>query len=282
MLIEVSWFAVFKMRKTGRQFTLQSRSVAARYRQPAAWSDRGAGSRRSFHLLGGHRGKSNTVDERERIHRLEAVLFLAREPLNSRKLSQFANLADGTEARTLVRQINERYDKVGRAIRVEQVAGGYQLMTRSQFSQWLRRLEHTPKELRLSTPALETLAVVAYRQPVLRADIEAIRGVSCGEILRQLMDRDLVRISGRSEDLGRPYLYSTTRLFLQMFGLKNLDELPRADIFRRDESRSPMTADGTPIEEADGNLQVDQKEEMEVSTTIDPPLHGQRSQRRAA
>ena len=156
------------------------------------------------------------------------MLLLAREPLNSRKLSQYANLADGTQARTLVRRLNERYDAAGRAFRVEHVAGGYQLLTRRKFAPWLRRLAHVPGETRLSAPALETLAVIAYRQPVPRADIEAIRGVNCGEILRQFMERDLVRIGGRSEELGRPYLYSTTKRFLQLFGLINLDDLPRA------------------------------------------------------
>lgn len=164
--------------------------------------------------------------------RLEAVLFLAREPLNTRKLSQYANLADGTEARTLIRHLNEHYDRVGRAFRVEQVAGGFQLMTRRLFSSWLRRLGHVPPELRLSAPALETLAVIAYRQPTPRADIEAIRGVNCGEVIRQLMERDLVRIGSRSEELGRPFLYNTTKRFLQLFGLVNLDDLPLAQEMR--------------------------------------------------
>src|SRR5262245_14616799 len=148
--------------------------------------------------------------------RLEAILLLAREPLTSRKLSQYANLADGTQARTLVRRLNEQYDAAGRAFRVEHVAGGYQLLTRPKLAPWLRRLAHVPGETRLSAPALETLAVIAYRQPVPRADIEAVRGVNCGEILRQLMDRDLVRIGGRSQELGRPYLYATTKRFLEL------------------------------------------------------------------
>jgi segregation and condensation protein B len=166
------------------------------------------------------------------LSRLEAVLLLAREPVNSRKLAQFANLADGTQARTLVRRLNERYDAAGRAFRVEQVAGGFQLLTRRKFAPWLRRLAHIPGESRLSAPALETLSVIAYRQPVPRADIEAIRGVNCGEILRQLMERDLVRIGGRSEELGRPFLYATTKRFLQVYGLIHLDDLPRGDLLR--------------------------------------------------
>lgn len=164
--------------------------------------------------------------------RVEAILFLAREPLPSRKLSQYAVLADGTQARTLVRRLNERYDASGRAFRVEQVAGGYQLLTRRNLAPWLRRLAHMPREIRLSPPALETLAVIAYRQPVTRADIEAIRGVNCGEILRQLMDRDLVRIEGRSAELGRPFLYGTTKRFLELFGLNHLDDLPSAAALR--------------------------------------------------
>jgi len=152
--------------------------------------------------------------------------------LTTRKLSQYANLADGTEARTLIRRLNDAYDRSGRAFRVERVAGGYQLLTRPQFATWIRRLEHVPHEMRLSAPAAETLAVIAYRQPVMRADIEAIRGVNCGEILRQLMERDLVRIGGRSEELGRPYYYTTTKRFLCLFGLESLDRLPRVQVLR--------------------------------------------------
>ena len=171
----------------------------------------------------------------ERLARVEAVLFLAREPLTSRKIGQLAALADGTAARTAVRQLNRLYDEGGSPFRAEELAGGFQLLTRPMFGPWLRRLLHTPVETRLSPPALETLAVVAYRQPVLRADIEAIRGVQCGDILRQLMDRDLVRIVSRADDLGRPLLYGTTKRFLQIFGLRHLDELPRADALRRRE-----------------------------------------------
>jgi segregation and condensation protein B len=168
----------------------------------------------------------------ERMARLEAVLFLVREPISTRKLAQFAHLADGTEARTLVRRLARWYDETGSAFRVEELAGGYQLLSRANFGAWLRRLYNSPVEVRLSAPALETLAVVAYRQPVLRAQIEAIRGVDCGEILRQLMDRDLVRTAGRAAELGRPYWYATTKRFLQVFGLRHLDDLPRADALR--------------------------------------------------
>jgi segregation and condensation protein B len=117
-------------------------------------------------------------------------------------------------------------------------------MSRPEFAPWLRSLVPREQEIRLSPPALETLAVVAYRQPILRAEVEAIRGVACGEILRQLMDRDLLRIVGRSEELGRPLWYGTTKRFLQVFGLRDLEQLPLAERLRR----CPPTEiiDGTP------------------------------------
>jgi segregation and condensation protein B len=173
-----------------------------------------------------------------RLARLEAILFLAREPLSTRRLAQLAGLADGTEARTLVRRLNRLYDGGGSPFRAEEIGGGFQLLSRDRFGSWLRRLYPSPLESRLSAPALETLAVVAYRQPVLKSEIDGVRGVDCGEILRQLMDRDLVRMTGRARELGRPYLYGTTKRFLRHFGLRSLDDLPRAAELRRRGSES--------------------------------------------
>jgi segregation and condensation protein B len=164
-----------------------------------------------------------------RLYQLEGILFIAREPISSRKLSELAGLADGTEARTLIRYLNEKYEQQQRAIRIEQLAGGFQLMTRPVFAQWLRSMNHVPAVIRLSQPAMETLAVVAYQQLVMRVEVEAIRGVACGEVLRHLMERDLVRIAGRSEELGRPYLYGTTRKFLETFGMAEIEEIPSID-----------------------------------------------------
>lgn len=164
---------------------------------------------------------------------VEAVLFLAREPLSSGKISQLASLSGGNETRKLVRTLNRHYDRRHRAIRIVEVAGGFQLRTRPQFASWMRRWMPEPVEIRLTQPAFETLAVVAYLQPVLRARIEKIRGVRCTDFLRQLMEMDLVKITGRQEELGRPFLYGTTRKFLKTFGLKNLDDLPRRDQMQR-------------------------------------------------
>ena len=160
----------------------------------------------------------------------EGVIFIARESITTTQLVQYARLHNGQEARRLIEQLNNQYDKTNCAYRIEQVAGGYQLMSRPVFSGWLKRLEHTITPQRFSAPSIETLAVIAYRQPVLRAEIEAIRGVGCGEVIRQLLERDLVRIAGRSEELGRPYLYATTRTFLALFGLGSIDDLPVMEI----------------------------------------------------
>ncbi len=208
------------------------KSVALRYRQPACWLERipraaplGLGRIQARPLPNEGEGSSRP----SRMARIEAILFLSRGPLGSRKLAQLAGLADGTKARTLVRSLNRRYDAEGSAFRVEEIAGGFQLLTRPKYAPWLRRLHSLPLEVRLSAPALETLAVIAYRQPVLRAEIEAIRGVQCGEVLRQLIEREFVRIVGRSEELGRPLLYGTTKRFLQVFGLRHLEDLPRPE-----------------------------------------------------
>ncbi len=168
----------------------------------------------------------------ETLRRVEAVLFLSRAPLSNRRIGQLAGLEDGTQARTQLKRLNAFYDAVGRSFHIKQVAGGYQLRTRPQFAQWLRKLEHLPLPNRLSGPALETLTVIAYRQPIIKADIEAIRGVSCGEMIRHLLVKGLIRISGRSEMLGHPFLYSTTKLFLTTFGLSSLESLPRAGKMR--------------------------------------------------
>ena len=171
--------------------------------------------------------------------KLEAVLFLSREPLSSRRLSQYAELPEGTKVKALVRDLNRRYDERQCSFRVVEVAGGFQLRTRPQLAPWILRMQEIPQTIRLSQPTLETLAIIAYCQPVHRADIERIRGVQCGELVRQLQERNLVKIVGRSEELGRPFLYGTTKHFLEAFGLGSLRELPQVSGVEADANNSP-------------------------------------------
>jgi len=163
--------------------------------------------------------------------KVEAVLFLCREPLSSRRLSQYAELPEGAKVRALVKDLNRRYDARQCSFRVVEVAGGFQLRTHPKLASWLLRMQEAPTTIRLGVSALEVLAVIAYRQPVHRSEIERIRGVQCSELIRQLQERDLVKIVGRSEELGRPFLYGTTKNFLEVFGLGSLRELPRRELF---------------------------------------------------
>jgi segregation and condensation protein B len=168
-----------------------------------------------------------------KLARLEAVLLVADSPLSPRRLALLATLADATEARTLINRLNAAYEAAGTPFRIEPVAAGYRMLTLPQFAFWLGKLHHREADLKLSSPAFETLTVVAYRQPITRADIEAIRGVQCSEMIKQLMERGLVRIGGEDDSLGHPFLYETTRRFLEVFGLGDLEDLPLAGKLRR-------------------------------------------------
>ncbi len=165
----------------------------------------------------------------EELARVEAVLFVAKEPLPSRKLAQLADLTDGVRARAIVRRLNERYRDAGSAFCAVEIAGGFQLRTLPDFAPWLMRTLESPGETRLTSSAMETLAIVAYEQPVLRVNVERIRGVHCGDVLRQLLEQGLIKIVGRSEELGKPFLYGTTKKFLLMFGLVRIEDLPQRE-----------------------------------------------------
>jgi segregation and condensation protein B len=136
-------------------------------------------------------------------------------------------LPDATVTRRLLKKLQGLYDQDGTAFQIEEIAGGFQLLTRGDYHRWLASLRRGGHDLRLTTPARETLAIVAYRQPIMRAAIESIRGVNCAETLRLLMEKGLIKIAGRDDSLGRPVLYGTTKKFLQVFGLKSLKDLPR-------------------------------------------------------
>ncbi len=182
---------------------------------------------------------------------LEAALLVADEPLAARRLARLAGLKDAAEARRLMRRLQSLYEQDGTAFQIEELAGGYQLLTRPEFHPWLTRLRQSGAELKLSSAARETLAIVAYRQPIMRADVESIRGVQCGDMLRLLMEKGLIRIAGRHPSLGRPVLYGTTKKFLQAFGLKNLDDLPLAG-----QLRTPATPPASEGGESSGGTQA--------------------------
>ncbi|MDY7011774.1 MAG: SMC-Scp complex subunit ScpB [Planctomycetota bacterium] len=163
---------------------------------------------------------------------VEAILFASDKPLAAARISDICELGGVRVVRKAVENLNERYEQTGRVFRIVEIAGGYQMQTQPEYNEVISRLSASRRESRLSQAAMETLAVVAYRQPVLRADVEAIRGVACGEVLRGLMEKNLVRIAGRADEIGRPILYGTTKHFLEIFGLADLKGLPKIEQLR--------------------------------------------------
>lgn len=161
---------------------------------------------------------------------VEAILFASDEPLSADRLVNIAQFNGGVkQVKKCIETLNEQYIQTGRAFRIEEIAGGFQMMTLPEYNNWLKNLLRQRADNKLSPASLETLAIVAYKQPIIRADIEAIRGVACGEIVRALMYKGLVKITGKAEILGRPLLYGTTKKFLEVFGLNDLKDLPKAE-----------------------------------------------------
>ena len=156
---------------------------------------------------------------------IESLLFVADEPLALDKLRAILETVDTKEIRAALQALSNEYAARGGGFYLQEVAGGWQIRSRPEYNEWIKRLLQ-PSPQRLSRAALETLAVIAYKQPIIRVDIEHIRGVDCGGVLRQLMERKLIRVLGRREIAGRPLIYATTKLFLEMFDLKDLNDLP--------------------------------------------------------
>ena len=165
----------------------------------------------------------------EPISLLEALLFASDTPVEAERLREVLDLDSVDEARALVTRLGERYASQGSALQIVEAGGGFRMMTRPEVAPWLVRLARTRTRARLSRPALETLAIVAYRQPISRPDIDAVRGVNSEGVLDNLMEKRMLRIAGRKEAPGRPFLYETTREFLVAFGLRDLDDLPRVE-----------------------------------------------------
>ncbi|GAB4193590.1 MAG: hypothetical protein Kow00105_07740 [Phycisphaeraceae bacterium] len=167
--------------------------------------------------------------EQELDLKLEAALLTTDRPMTAGKLGE---LLDGVGAKAIqasADRLNRVYEETNRSFRIEKVAGGLQILTLPRYAHVLSALHKTRAQAKLSPAAMETLAIIAYQQPIMRAQIENIRGVACGEVLRSLMERKLVKIVGRAEEIGRPMLYGTTKTFLEVFGLSSLKDLPKVE-----------------------------------------------------
>ena len=160
---------------------------------------------------------------------VEALLFASDAPLSASDIARIDERLDEDTVEAVIQELRGEYEETERSFQIYEVAGGYQLLTRPDFSAYLERYETVPQPAKLSAPALETLAILSYRQPIGRAEVEDIRGVGSASALKTLIDRGLVEVVARGEGLGRPLLYGTTRKFLEHFGFNTLEDLPRPE-----------------------------------------------------
>ncbi len=184
---------------------------------------------------------------------VEAVLFASDAPLTADEIARADEMLDEDQVEDALQFLRAEYDDAGRSFELVELAEGYQVLTRPEFAPYLERFDNVPRPSRLSGPALETLAIIAYRQPIGRLEVEYIRGVGSSGVIRTLQDRHLVDVVGRAEGLGRPLLYGTTTHFLEHFGFRSLEDLPRPEelpVVLRD--RIPLEADDSEVDRDDG------------------------------
>lgn len=170
-----------------------------------------------------------TRDEAKKI--IEVLLFVSEKPLPMDNIVKILGCIDKDTIRAITEELNVEYAKTNRSFSVTEVGGGFQILTDPFYAPWVRKIFFKEKKQRLSGPSLETLAIVAYKQPITRADIEAIRGVNIEGVLEALLERDLLRLVGRKEIIGRPFMYGSTKKFLTHFGLNSLEDLPKLKDF---------------------------------------------------
>lgn len=169
---------------------------------------------------------------------IEALLFVSNNPITKSQLQEILKLEDVDK---FINELNDEYAKTNRSFRIEEIAGGWQMRTKPEFSPWIKSLLNIQRRERLSGPALETLAIVAYKQPITKPEIEGIRGVNVDWVLSTLIDKNLVRVVGRKEVVGRPFMYGTATRFLEHFGLANLKDLPNVEELKSGGQHEPRT-----------------------------------------
>jgi segregation and condensation protein B len=179
---------------------------------------------------------------------IEAILLTADAPVTPGRLIDLLDGFNGRDIRQAIDALNEQYQRAGHGFTIAEVGGGFQMATLQEYGPWVRKFHHHRSQVRLSQAALETLAIVAFKQPVTRVGLDSIRGVNSGGVLHTLMELGLVRLVGRSEGLGKPMLFGTTREFLIHFGLKSLADLPRP------RELEELLAEGPPQAEARQHL----------------------------
>ncbi len=200
------------------------------------------------------------MEAREKRRIVEALILSSPEPISAARLAEMIPYCNAGQAKDLVNELNTEYAEQDRSFEIWEVAGGFQIRTRAEFSGYLQKLQKE-RALRLSQAALETLAVIAYRQPTTRAEIEEVRGVDAGATVKSLLERQLIRIAGQREVPGRPMLYATTRRFLEVFGLERLRDLPslrELDDLAREQGLLEKTGEDADVATTDGGPAADE------------------------
>jgi len=162
---------------------------------------------------------------------IEALLFVSEKPLTIEQIRKVLDSLGSDEVRLIIGELAKDYEEANRGIRIVEIAGGFQMITPPTLAPFLKKLYKEKRQDKLSRPALETLAIIAYKQPVTKSEIESLRNVNVDGVISSLLDKELIRIAGRKKIPGRPYVFGTTREFLECFGLKSLDELPKKEEF---------------------------------------------------
>ena len=191
------------------------------------------------------------MDDSEKRRTVEAVILGSPEPISAQRVASVIPYCKPVQVKSLVAELNAEYVQQGRSFEISELAGGYQVRTLPEFASYLQQVQ-PQRPLRLSKAALETLAIVAYRQPVTRAEIENIRGVDAGPVVRSLLERKLLRLAGHKEVPGRPMLYGTSRRFLEVFGLEKIEDLPSLRQLEDLASRNEVDAGDEPAAEGFG------------------------------
>ena len=158
---------------------------------------------------------------------VEVLLFATHEPLTQARFSQIIQDEDSADLDSIIKKLNLEYKKFGKGLNIQKIGGGYQVLSLPEYHIFIERLFKRTRKLQLSRPALEALSIVAYRQPVSKAEVESIRGVECGSVISTLMERELITVRGRGKTAGRPLLFGTTQIFVESFGLEKTTDLPK-------------------------------------------------------
>ena len=206
------------------------------------------------------------MDKEQVKHIIEAMLFVSDKPLFVNEIKGVLEDVDARQVKDTLVELAKEYEDINRAFRIKEIAGGYQIVTNTTLAPWLKKLYKTSGADRLTGPSLETLAIVAYKHPATKPEIEAIRGVNVDGVLKTLIEKSLVKIVGRRETVGRPILYGTTSEFLQYFGLNSLEELPKLEEFNITEKDIELPEHLK--QEEDGGSQQDESRQEEKQDEV--------------